>query len=98
MGSPWALLLQIVCKVPKTAENFRALSTGEKGFGYEDSCFHGIVCANVMTLHTINGNGGKAIYGEKFDGENFILKHMDLASVRGKRRTQHKVFHLHCQD
>lgn len=71
---------------PKTAENFRALCTGERGISsntgkllhYKGSFFHQIMKGSIVKggdFVNRNGTGGESIYGSNFPDESPRLKH-----------------------
>lgn len=101
-GAPLGrLVFELFAKeAPRTSENFRALCTGEKGFGYAGSAFHKIVAGvgcygGNFTNHT--GNGGRSIYGGLFDDEPFALRHSAvgaLSMVSNRPDTNGSVFQI----
>jgi peptidylprolyl isomerase len=64
--------------VPRTARNFLELAEGTHGFGYHGCKIHRIVPGFVIQGGDFtrgDGSGGRSIYGERFEDENFKIKH-----------------------
>uniref|UniRef100_A0A182YQE0 Uncharacterized protein n=1 Tax=Anopheles stephensi TaxID=30069 RepID=A0A182YQE0_ANOST len=94
--------------VPKTAENFRLLCTGERGVAsgtgtrlhYKGTPFHrvkSLFMSQGGDIVHFNGTGGESVYGETFEDENFNLLHEDGAvsmANLGKPNTNNSQFFI----